>query len=389
MKMGTSPGMRATYPRTVSDPPDLRFLAFYLPQYHPIPENDEWWGTGFTDWLNVARARPLFRGHPQPHLPADLGFYDLRLAETRAAQAELARQYAIHGFCYYHYWFEGRRLLERPFDDVLASGEPDLPFALCWANENWTRVWTGGDREVLMRQTYSDTDDLAHIRWLAGAFADPRYVRVDGRPLFLVYRPSSLPDAARTAEVWRKEADRLGVGEIYLCAVHSNTTARDDPVAIGFDAAVDFQPDFGDLGTRQGQGLLQRATRRFMRPQSPYRVHRMHSYEEVVERNLAATPPPFKRYPGLTPGFDNTSRRAKGGAAILQRLYARTLRAVAARHRPEVRALQRRGELRLRQRVERVGGGQPPRTEPAVGTRLPRSPRPATKLTGARRASPR
>jgi lipopolysaccharide biosynthesis protein len=316
----------------------VRSLAFYLPQYHPIRENDEWWGPGFTDWFNVARARPLFRGHEQPHLPADLGFYDLRLGESRVAQAALAARHGIHGFCYYHYWFEGRRLLERPFDEVLASGEPDFPFALCWANENWTRVWTGGDREVLLRQGYSARDDVEHLRWLAEAFGDRRYVRVDGRPVFLVYRPSSLPDPRRTSDAWRAEAQRLGLGDLYLCAVHSNTTAREDPALIGFDASVEFQPDFGDLGPAVRQGVAHRAARKYLRPQSPYRVHRMHAYEGIVERSLSASRSPFKRFPCVTPGFDNSPRRRDGGAAILlgstPERYERWLREVVAGFEP-------------------------------------------------------
>jgi lipopolysaccharide biosynthesis protein len=322
----------------VRDQSHLRALAFYLPQFHPIPENDVWWGRGFTEWANVVRARPLFHGHHQPHLPADLGFYDLRLVDTRVAQADLAREAGLHGFCYYHYWFEGRRLLHRPVDDLLSSGEPGFPFALCWANENWTRVWTGGDREVLMPQRYSDEDDLAHIRWLATAFADRRYIRVDDRPLFLVYRPSSLPHAARTTDRWRAEAQRLGVGELYLCAVHSNTTVRRDPALDGFDAAVDFQPDFGDLGPRVGQHLIRRVVRRFLSPDSPYRLHSVHRYDTFVERQLDATPPPFKKYPCVSPGFDNSSRRTKGGAAILTgstpELYERWLRAVVGGFEP-------------------------------------------------------
>src|SRR4029077_7166935 len=207
--------------QTEGAPPKVKLIAFYLPQYHPIPENDDWWGKGFTEWTNVTKARPWFRGHYQPHLPADLGFYDLRLPETREAQANLARQYGIHGFCYYHYWFNGRRLLERPFNEVLASGSPDFPFCLCWANENWTRAWDGLEREVLIQQHYDSNDDLAHIRWLANAFRDPRYIRVHGKPLFLVYRVASLPDPMQTVSIWREEARRLGIGELFLCAVES------------------------------------------------------------------------------------------------------------------------------------------------------------------------
>src|ERR1041385_7864756 len=150
-----------------------RVLALYLPQYHPIPENDAWWGKGFTEWTNVARAKPQFRGHYQPHLPGELGFYDLRVPETRIAQAALAREYGLSGFCYYHYWFNGRLLLERPLKEVLESGKPDFPFCMCWANENWTRTWSGGDDQMLMQQKYTPDDHVAHMRWLAPHMRDP------------------------------------------------------------------------------------------------------------------------------------------------------------------------------------------------------------------------
>ncbi len=220
-----------------------RVLAFYLPQFHPIPENDEWWGAGFTEWRNVVRARPLFRGHHQPHLPGELGFYDLRVPEVRQAQADLARAFGVDGFVYYHYWFGGRRLLERPFQEVLERGEPDLPFALCWANENWTRAWDGGGDQVLVRQHHGEEEDLRHLRALAPALADSRYVRIDGRPLLLVYRATLLPDPKRTTDTWRAEAARLGLGELHLARVESFAPERGDPRSLGFDSAVEFQPD--------------------------------------------------------------------------------------------------------------------------------------------------
>ena len=240
-----------SHPMLDADP--VRLIAFYLPQFHPIPENEQWWGPGFTEWTNVTRARPQFKGHQQPHLPADLGFYDLRLPDTRRAQADLAREYGITGFCYYHYWFTGRRLLERPFNEVLASGEPDLPFCLCWANEHWTRTWDGFERNVLMDQGYSVEDDLMHIRWLCNAFRDPRYIRVEGRPLFLIYRAGNLPNSVRTTSIWREEAIRQSVGEPFLCRVESFPMDKGvDPHATGFDAAVEFVPDPAFMGYRVG-----------------------------------------------------------------------------------------------------------------------------------------
>jgi lipopolysaccharide biosynthesis protein len=287
---------------------DVRALAFYLPQFHPIPENDAWWGLGFTEWRNVAPARPLFRGHYQPHIPADLGFYDLRVPETRESQAALARAHGIHGFVYYHYWFTGRRLLERPFREVLESGEPDFPFALCWANEDWTRAWDGASGEVLVGQQYSLEDDRAHIRHLLPAFADPRYVRVDGKPLFLVYTASRLPDPQRTTDVWREEAAHAGVGDLYLCRVEHDTETG-DPVALGFDAAVDFQPAFKSLGRARRRSVPARAVRRIHLSNQAYRWHRIYDYRTVVDHMLSRPPVGYNRFPGVSPGWDNTPRR--------------------------------------------------------------------------------
>ena len=305
-----------TSPAVPSRASELRFLAFYLPQFHPIPENDEWWGPGFTDWTNVARARPLVRDHYQPHIPADLGFYDLRLAEARAAQAAMAAEYGIDGFCYYHYWFEGRRLLERPFNEVLRSGQPEFPFCLCWANENWTRSWNGRNGEVLVRQTYSERDDLMHIRWLAEAFSDPRYLRIRGRPVFLVYRATSIPDAARTTDTWRREAVRLGVGDPYLCLVQSFDADRIDPGPLGFDAAVKFAPDWRIL-RQSNVSRARRGFRRVFRPRSPYRINTLRNYSSVVTDSLREPKPDYRLYPCVSPGFDNTARRPTGATVLL------------------------------------------------------------------------
>jgi lipopolysaccharide biosynthesis protein len=225
--------------------PRARAIAFYLPQFHPIPENDAWWGEGFTEWTNVVKARPRFKGHYQPHLPGALGFYDLRLAESRIAQAQMASRFGIEGFCYYHYWFSGRRLLGRPLDEVRASGKPDLPFCLCWANQTWSRTWSGREHDVLVRQDYSDADHREHISWLADVFDDPRYMRVDGRPLFLIYLPEGIPDIARVVAHWKDYVLRRGSPEPYLCAVATGFSTAPGKAMIdaGFDAIVDFQPN--------------------------------------------------------------------------------------------------------------------------------------------------
>ena len=317
--------------------PGLRVLAFYLPQYHPIHENDEWWGKGFTEWIDVAGANPLFRGHDQPHVPADLGFYDLRVPEVRSAQADLARRYGLSGFCYLHYWFDGRRLLGRPFDEVLRSGEPEFPFCLCWANENWARTGDGRAADVLLHQTYSPEDDLRHIRWLAEAFADRRYVRVEGKPVLLVYRAAQLPEPLRTAERWRGEAHRLGIGEIYLCSMQTGPSARVDPARFGFDAAVAFAP-FHNLVHRGARSLLARGTRKSLGIETLATRHQIYDYAHVLDDHLAVPQPHYKCYPGISPGFDNSPRRADRGATIIKgstpALYERWLQELTERFEP-------------------------------------------------------
>ncbi len=311
-----------------------RLIAFYLPQYHPIPENDEWWGPGFTEWRNVVMRTPLFRGHPQPHIPRDLGFYDLRLAETRIGQARMAAEYGISGFCYYHYWFAGRRLLETPFEQVLTSGTPDFPFCLCWANENWTRSWDGQSRYVLVSQSYSDEDDRRHIQCLARAFCDPRYIRIDGKPLFLVYRAQKLPSPARTTAIWREEAHRLGVGDLFLCRVESLPDERGDPRPLGFDAAVEFQPDWINLTWRTRPALSWFLSRALSMLTIAWRRDRLFDYATVVDTMLDKPTPAYPCFPGITPGWDNSARRRRAASILVNStpaLYEEWLRALLKR----------------------------------------------------------
>ncbi len=279
-----------------TDDREVRLIAFYLPQFHPIPENDLWWGQGFTEWTNVAQARPLFQGHQQPVLPSDLGFYDLRLPEVLQEQSALASQYGIFGFCFYVYWFAGRRLLERPLENFLKNKDINRPFCVCWANENWTRNWDGEDQQVLLSQKHSVENDERFITDMLPLLQDPRYIRIDGQPLLVVYRPDLLANPAETAELWRRKCREAGLPGLHLCAVGWKV---DDPLSIGFDAIVEFPPhsleliDFGDE----------------VKPFDPDFDGRILDYRAAVERVKDRSDEGFPVYRGVMPAWDNTARR--------------------------------------------------------------------------------
>ena len=293
----------------------VKLIAFYLPQFHPIPENNEWWGQGFTEWTNVVKARPLFKGHYQPHLPADLGFYDLRLTEVRQAQADLACEYGIHGFCYYHYWFKGRQLLERPFDEVLSSGKPDFPFCLCWANETWSRRWLGEESQILFKQEYSAEDDIKHVQWLLPALADPRSIRIDDRPLFLIYRPKDLPNPEATTDIFRAECVKSGLPEPYLVGVNAHCRTENCQ-SLGFDNTLDFRPQLGAFPSAFREGRNVRKLWRNLRQGIFSSGLNVYDYKEAIscmERGCND----FDMIPSVFVGWDNTARR--GGRAIVVR----------------------------------------------------------------------
>ena len=287
-------------------PEEVKAIAFYLPQFHPVPENDEWWGPGFTEWTNVTQAKPLFPGHYQPHVPADLGYYDLRLPEVREAQAELARKYGIYGFCYYYYWFAGRRILERPLQEVLESGTPDFPFCICWANENWSRRWDGSENEILLKQEHSEENDISFIHDVIPILKDSRYIRVNGKPILIVYRLSLLPDPSKTAELWRKICRDEGIGEIYLCAVES--FGYSNPYKDGFDAALQFPP--------HDVRVLEPANKEIDNLPNDY-TGVLYDYEEVVFNELNREAPNYKRFRGVMCSWDNTARKKKAGNVFL------------------------------------------------------------------------
>lgn len=308
-----------------------RVVAFYLPQFHPVPENDDFWGPGFTEWTNVAAARRWFPGHRQPRLPGELGFYDLRLPETRVAQAALAEQYGIEAFCYWHYWFGGgRRILERPVTEVLESGEPRLPFCLGWANGSWTGIWHGEPHRVLIEQTYPGMDDHdRHFDELVPFFHDERYVRVDGDPVFFVLRPDEVPDAARVMDRWRHRALDAGLSGLHLVA-----SSRDGSVPAGFDAAVTVRlPPRVRARPRWRRVIEQRLP-----------IPTLYRYEDVIDGFFSPGPLADAEYPCVFPNWDNTPRSGADALVLTGEspaLFGAALeRAIqGVEHRPEDRRL--------------------------------------------------
>lgn len=286
-----------------------RAIAFYLPQFHPIPENDAQWGKGFTEWTNVARAKPLFRGHHQPKLPADLGFYDLRVPEVRQAQADLARSAGIEGFCYWHYWFgNGRRVLERVFDEVLTSGEPDFPFCLGWANQSWTGRWHGLDERVMIKQHYPGDDDIrAHFHHLLPAFLDPRYMEVDGRKLFVLFQPDDHPDLGGFLRIWTELAQDNGFAGFYFVSAQRTT-------AEGFDRFLN-PGALADIRKIERRRLASRLHRLLAKCRlAPRRVLRI-DYASLIEQIDTQTPA-AEEIPCLLPNWDNTPRSGHLGYAV-------------------------------------------------------------------------
>lgn len=304
-----------------------KLICFYLPQFHTIPENDAWWGEGFTEWTNVRAAQPQFKGHYQPRIPDELGYYNLLNSEVQRRQIELAKLYGVEGFCFYFYWFGGKRLLESPVETYLQDNTLDLPFCLCWANENWTRRWDGLESEILIAQRHSPKDDLAFIQYVSRYMADSRYIRVNGKPLLIIYRPMLLPSPKETVKRWRAWCRSSGVGEIYLC--YTQSFEKVDPAEYGFDAAIEFPPNmsvgpsindrFPSLGNNSNSTI--------------------YDWREFVDRSENYQQPKYKLFRSVCPAWDNTARRKNGATifvnstpALYQRWLNNAIRDTKHRH---------------------------------------------------------
>jgi hypothetical protein len=287
----------------------VKIIAFNLPQFHPIPENDRWWGAGFTEWRNVAKARPLFPGHRQPNLPGELGFYDLRLDETQELQGELAAWGGIDAFCYYHYWFAGRLLLERPLERLLARSTARLPFCLCWANHSWTNHWAGGSStEVLMEQSYPGVEDHEnHYRYWRRFLSDERHLRVNGKPVLVVFRPSEVPEVARFIELFRGWAARDGLGELFFIGLDHDASLLQQ----GFDALAPHTLN-GALASylKGGSRYYQLLRRRLRYPRWVIDYDKLEPHFEN-DRLDGVT-----MLPTAVPNWDNTPRIGRRGLVL-------------------------------------------------------------------------
>ena len=352
----------------------IRAIAFHLPQFHPIPENDKWWGKGFTEWINVVSASRVPGSLPAPFACRP---WFLRFASARSARSpgRIRRSYGIYGFCYYHYWFQGRQVLERPVNEILKNGEPDFPFCLCWANENWTRRWDGLNNEILLEQRYTAADDLAHIRALIPFFLDRRYIRVLDRPFFAIYQPQSFL-TQRTADIWRREAERAGLKGLFLVRVESHD-GPGDPRILVLIVLCNLSPS-GPAGKLQIFRRKWWHRHKFGTGERVFRENHIFEYEAMVKRALSRADSAYPRIPCVCPGWDNSSRRKSGATIFINSTperYERWLREIVNRQVARtacgwnLRHLSR--VIGLRQRMERMGRGKSSRTGPKMGLRIP------------------
>lgn len=317
----------------------LRFLALYLPQYHPIEENNKWWGKGFTEWTNVVKGKPLVKEHYQPHIPKDLGFYDLRLQETRLEQVRLAKEYGIHGFVYYNYWFNGKLLLESPIQKMIKDDKTDFPFCICWANENWSRRWDGQDKEMLMEQKYDDLDNENHMRYLCeNIFSDKRYITIDSKPVFIVYKAALIPNLQKAIDIWNKIAIEYGFKGVYLIAFERAYSPNLYEGADKINAFAEFSPFLGNL--RMNRTIIDKVFSKIGLSFNVRQKNRFFYYKDLITYALNKNYNQDKiLYPCVTPMWDNYVRRRNGNAEVFlgstPELYKKWLSTVCEKFSPK------------------------------------------------------
>lgn len=295
-----------------------RVIAFYLPQYHPVPENDKYWGKGFTEWTNVTKAKPLFKGHYQPKLPADLGFYDLRLPIVRDQQAEMAREAGVEGFMYWHYWFgNGKMVLQDIFEEVLKSGKPDFPFCLGWANHSWSnKTWTKGknyQKDVeIFKQTYPGEEDyIKHFNYCLSAFKDKRYITVDGKPLFVIWDAMAMPDVKEFISYWRCLANDAGLKGMHFTAIrYGSGTSIKELLNLGFDS-VNNTNQYEAENKALGSVIQKKIRSLFVRITNGEVALRKYNYKNIIKYLSSIEDKQENVYPTLISGYDRTARAGK------------------------------------------------------------------------------
>lgn len=285
--------------------PSIKFIAYYLPQFHRISENDTWWGKGFTEWTNITKALPRYLGHIQPKLPRDLGFYNLKDLESLKEQSELMKRGGLYGICIHDYWFDGYKVLDTPLNLILENKDIDIRFCLNWANENWTRKWDGLDQDVLLKQNYDINDSIGYVKSILPALNDSRYIRIDGRPLIMVYRPSLIPNAKEVFAKWRDFLKSEGVGDPFL--VMAQTFGDHDPRVYGLDAAAGFPP-------HNGGSLLQNQKNKLKLFDKSFKGV-VRSYHDMVKATLGNKNTEYQLFPGVCPSWDNEARRPGKGTS--------------------------------------------------------------------------
>jgi glycosyltransferase involved in cell wall biosynthesis len=291
--------MKALTPQS-SGKKRTKLICFYLPQFHRIPENDRWWGKGFTEWTNVKKTKPHFDEHYQPKMPGELGYYNLTDEKIAIKQAKLAKEYGIDGFCYYYYWFNGKKLLEKPIERLLETKKPNFPFCICWANENWTRRWDGFNNEVLIKQEYSDEKNIELINELIPYFKDKRYIRIDSKPLFIVYKTKDFPNLKETVQLWREECRKKGIEEIHVSMVQ--TFGQDNFEQYGLDSAIQFFPH--NLSEKIINSTINNKGK--LRNLNPEFNGKVLDYKEIMEDFISKS---TNQFSGVIPGWDNSARR--------------------------------------------------------------------------------